>query len=881
MSLINKLTIMFLILTISACSSESSENDSKEGLASIKVSIPGLENNKFINKTSLGESSQAIDNASVPAEVDSIIIDVLDNRSDVLDAADILANNGEVTLNIVAGKNYTVRGRAFANNEVLFSGTSEIDSIVTGDRISVSLSLLDQIQLSLTAFANTPVGTAETDVSFNLNGLNDISINWYINGILGGNAQFGTINTAGQYTAPSILPLNTTITVTAEPVNAPSFAQSFTFQLLPAINIPPVANAGADVMVNDGITVNLNGNASTDIDGTISTYSWLRISGDFNPVLNVVNSTTVSFTSPAMQFGGAATFRLTVTDNEGATDTDDVIITVNGTDQPLLANAGPDQTVNEGDSGITLTASASTDLDNTITGYLWTQLSGTSALLSSTSAVSPTFVAPDVSIDENLVFQLTVTNDAGLQDTDTVTIRVNNTVVTTEKIYFSALSTGFNQNIWVTDGTAPGTFQLASVAVENNEFARFETLNNDLYFQGNDGVNGRKLWRTDGTLVGTELVVLDDGSVTNVDPNNFAVLGDLLLLGANTSFNGSFNIPEYISLNSTNDVITPLFNSRPTGGYGVHNNELGKMDGFIYFNDTTFTPLVSTNLYRTDGINAATSIATGFFDTRMTEFTEFNNELYFVVGQKELWKTDGTNLGTVLLKTFSGHVGYSSSSSLSGVYNGGMIVFNNQLFFVADDGQGSELWVSNGVSGNSPDTLLIKDLDNNTSTSSYPYEFRVVNGNLLFFSAEGDASTDGLWITDGTSVGTTRLRALSVGNTDSSYFTQGYDTAVPTVVNISSQDLLFFVANDGITGNELWVTDGTVGGTNLVSDINSSSHSFPAIFKAGNNKLIFSAQDDDGRAKLWQTDGTAIGTSLILDICPGCFGQGAFFRPAG
>ena len=93
------------------------------------------------------------------------------------------------------------------------------------------------------------------------------------------------------------------------------------------------------------------------------------------------------------------------------------------------ADAGPDQAVTEGET-VTLDASNSTDLDDGIASYLWTQTGGTSVTLSDTTAVHPTFTAPNVGTEgATLTFQLTVSDNGGLQDTDTVVINISNKII--------------------------------------------------------------------------------------------------------------------------------------------------------------------------------------------------------------------------------------------------------------------------------------------------------------------------------------------------------------------------------------------------------------------------------------------------------------------
>ncbi len=95
---------------------------------------------------------------------------------------------------------------------------------------------------------------------------------------------------------------------------------------------------------------------------------------------------------------------------------------------PPIANAGSDGIIPEGDP-VVLDGSGSDDPDGTIVTYHWIQTAGTTVTLSDTAAVKPGFTAPQVSsAGETLTFQLTVTDNGGLTNSDTVFISVNDLV---------------------------------------------------------------------------------------------------------------------------------------------------------------------------------------------------------------------------------------------------------------------------------------------------------------------------------------------------------------------------------------------------------------------------------------------------------------------
>lgn len=96
----------------------------------------------------------------------------------------------------------------------------------------------------------------------------------------------------------------------------------------PSGNTPPVAQAGSDQSVNELASVILDGAASSDADGRIAAHAWQQTSG---PTVALVNASaaSTSFTAPDVSSAQTLAFRLTVTDDKGATANDTVSITVN------------------------------------------------------------------------------------------------------------------------------------------------------------------------------------------------------------------------------------------------------------------------------------------------------------------------------------------------------------------------------------------------------------------------------------------------------------------------------------------------------------------------------------------------------------------------
>ena len=144
-----------------------------------------------------------------------------------------------------------------------------------------------------------------------------------------------------------------------------------------------------------------------------------------------------------------------------------------------------------------------------------------------------------------------------------------------------------------------------------------------------------------------------------------------------------------------------------------------------------------------------------------------------------------------------------------------MINIDNGLYFRADSSAGIELWRSDGTTEG---TLLVKDIRTGTA-SSVPQDLVNVNGSLFFTANDGTTGLE-LWKSDGTS-STMRVTDIFGGAGDS----MGSESANgPFAAVVAKHGIVLFAANDGISGLELWKSDGTDSGTEMVKNIHASTN---------------------------------------------------------
>jgi hypothetical protein len=228
------------------------------------------------------------------------------------------------------------------------------------------------------------------------------------------------------FTAPGVLPGGATLTFRLT-VNDGTIASAPDTVNITVTNInqAPVADAGPDQTVRAGSPVTLDGRGTFDADGDRLISLWIQTVG---PEVTLSDPSVLqpTFTAPST---GGVTLRFLLLVNDGAEDAgdagDEVQIVVVTANQAPTANAGSDQTVDEG-ATVTLTAAASADPDGDRITYSWTQLSGLPVTLVDPASAQPRFAAPSVgAVGATLVFQVIVGDGTvtGAPDTVTITVR--------------------------------------------------------------------------------------------------------------------------------------------------------------------------------------------------------------------------------------------------------------------------------------------------------------------------------------------------------------------------------------------------------------------------------------------------------------------------
>jgi ELWxxDGT repeat protein len=339
-----------------------------------------------------------------------------------------------------------------------------------------------------------------------------------------------------------------------------------------------------------------------------------------------------------------------------------------------------------------------------------------------------------------------------------------------------------------------------------------------VFYRSYNSATGWELYKTDGTTAGTGLVKdLAPGSESSSPGPGIAYQGKYLFRAWQ-----SCTVP-----------------GCPAGSYG-------------------------NAIFISDGTAEGTQLVK-VVNTPETGFTVYKDIVYFsgvdlnfaYEDNWEPWRTDGTTDGTYRFA----NINTGASNWGSGAHS--FTVVDDLLYFATlydASGSNGEIYFTDGTPGYAvPATHF---------SSQYPALNNLTEcGGRLFYSGSdtGDGNTDReLWTLDET--GEIRVMDIRPGtNSSDPYYL------------ITMGNRLFFEANDGTHGSELWTTDCNTLTTIMPQDVYPGANSgfltseFPVIL--GNN-LYFTGYNSDTGMELWKSDGTPEGTVIVKDICsPACDGN--------
>jgi len=185
-------------------------------------------------------------------------------------------------------------------------------------------------------------------------------------------------------------------------------------------NSAPVANAGTDqtALVND--TVVLDGSSSTDVDGDALTYSWSLTT----PAGSTASLSDTKAVNPDFTIDLPGTYSAQLIVNDGKVDSTADTVSISTSNSAPVADAGADQSSLVGNT-VTLNGSGSSDVDGDTLSFSWSLnvAPGSSATISDTTAVNPSFV---IDVPGTYIAQLIVNDGSVNSAADTVTISTTN-----------------------------------------------------------------------------------------------------------------------------------------------------------------------------------------------------------------------------------------------------------------------------------------------------------------------------------------------------------------------------------------------------------------------------------------------------------------------
>jgi ELWxxDGT repeat protein len=436
-------------------------------------------------------------------------------------------------------------------------------------------------------------------------------------------------------------------------------------------------------------------------------------------------------------------------------------------------------------------------------------------------------------------------------------------------------------NVWSTDGTETDTQRITSFTTAQ-AFTPIVGLNDIVYFSADDGIHGQEIWSSNGDLAQTAMLIdINGGTMSSEGRDGGEGINHWLTVSSPGLFfvaNDNTQLAQLYHAPNVDSPASPVLTPSPIWPTRQAQDRMTSAQDYVILSSATLVGgdfnTTGPEPIRSDGTPSGTYQLKDIYPASPPPANEgslprnFSNApqtniVYFVANSRDamgpfqgVFRTDGTDTGTAPVAIFRESIIQPIKA----------ITATLTLFSVHNLDGTHELWRTDGTSEG---TYLIADVHANGDQTIITAE---LNGIHYFSGTASDNSSSGLWRTDGTVDGTYNVQAVS---SFASISRMNYLTTV--------NDMLYFIADDGIHGTELWKSDGTDSGTQLVRDIAPNQASSFRQFSDG----IATLEDEDPRSlivalngilyfgafdgndfELWRSDGTTSGTYLLKNIDP-------------
>ena len=459
-----------------------------------------------------------------------------------------------------------------------------------------------------------------------------------------------------------------------------------------------------------------------------------------------------------------------------------------------------------------------------------------------------------------------------------------------QALLFETNPPGQSAQLWRSDGTAGGTIGLATVQLEPvasgtnlGTSPPLVTLNGVQYFLGFQAAGAPQLWRTDGTSSGTSVVTNLPQLSSGLTPIDLTSVNGTLYFFTQDATHG-WQLWKSNGTAAGTTVVTSMdfggqYANRGMIGSGITPDPASPNAADFFFfaapGPTAATSTFGYQLALSDGTAAGTTLLTnitsntGSYGSGFTDVGPAvveNGRLFFFGGTGhgvDLWTSSGSAQGTLQLT----NIGFSS------VLNPDQSIqpqaFGNGVLFEASDGvHGYQLWSSDGTAGG---TAMLTDL--NSGGGGIDPNSLVVSGGTAWFTANDGTHGNQIWQSNGTAGGTMMLTDINPGPSAGLTFASGSAALSPNLIDVNES--LYFLANDGVHGSQLWRTEPVAGGAAMLSNVSGGfivDASHPIQVQGAMGNVLFTATSPANGSQLWTSDGTVAGTEMVTNVTPGLGG---------